>query len=145
MLRDGRHILTAPVAELDHERLVAAMVGAELARASREQSALARPRARPPARRRGLSVQTPLGSVADVSLGVDAGECLGLFGLRGSGTAAIADAVAGLVKPASGTIELDGVLLKGGRRAPPSSVESAMCPRTGTRAASCRRSASPRT
>ena len=114
VLRDGRHIVTAPVAELDHERLVAAMVGADLARASREQAAPAEGTNRRLVVR-GLSVQTPLGSVADVSLGVDAGECLGLFGLRGSGTAAIADAVAGLVKPASGTIEIDGVLLKGGK------------------------------
>ena len=45
VLRDGRHIVTAPVAELDHERLVAAMVGADLARASREQ-ARSSPRAR---------------------------------------------------------------------------------------------------
>jgi simple sugar transport system ATP-binding protein len=114
VLRDGRHIVTAPVAELDHERLVAAMVGADLARASREQVSPAEGANRRLVVR-GLSVQTPLGSVADVSLGVDAGECLGLFGLRGSGTAAIADAVAGLVKPAAGTIELDGVLLKGGK------------------------------
>jgi simple sugar transport system ATP-binding protein len=43
-----------------------------------------------------------------VSLEVCAGECLGLFGLRGSGTTAIADAVAGLLKPSSGEIALDG-------------------------------------
>jgi simple sugar transport system ATP-binding protein len=63
----------------------------------------------------GLSAQTPLGSVEDVSLGVYAAECVGLFGLRGSGTVAIADAVAGLVKPSAGTIELDGKPLQAGR------------------------------
>jgi len=116
VLRDGKQVVSAPVAELDRERLVTAMVGGELARTIREQA--------PPAEDtdgtqrlsiRGLSVQTPLGSVEDVSLGVRAGECLGLFGLRGSGTAAIADAVAGLVKPAAGTIELDGKPLRAGR------------------------------
>jgi simple sugar transport system ATP-binding protein len=64
---------------------------------------------------RGLTVTTSLGSVDDVSLSVRASECLGLFGLRGSGTAAIADAVAGLVKPAAGAIELDGRPLRAGR------------------------------
>jgi simple sugar transport system ATP-binding protein len=33
VLRDGRRITAAPVAELEHDRLVAAMVGGELARA----------------------------------------------------------------------------------------------------------------
>ena len=33
VLRDGKRIVTAPVADLDHDRLVAAMVGGELARA----------------------------------------------------------------------------------------------------------------
>jgi simple sugar transport system ATP-binding protein len=50
-----------------------------------------------------------------VSFGVGPGECVGLFGLRGSGTAAIADAIAGLVKPSAGTIELDGKPLKAGK------------------------------
>jgi simple sugar transport system ATP-binding protein len=116
VLRDGKQIVTAPVAELDHEQLVSAMVGGALARTIREQST-------PPdeaggtlrLRVRGLSVQTPLGSVADVSLDVDAGECVGLFGLRGSGTTAIADAVAGLVKPSGGEIELDGKPLRPGK------------------------------
>ena len=116
VLRDGKQIVTAPVTELDHEQLVSAMVGGALARTIREQSA-------PPddvegtlrLRVRGLSVQTPLGSVEDVSLGVYAGECVGLFGLRGSGTTAIADAVAGLVKPSGGEIELDGKLLRPGK------------------------------
>jgi len=42
-------------------------------------------------------------------------ECVGLFGLRGSGTVVIADAVAGLVKPSAGTIELDGKPVQAGR------------------------------
>ena len=39
VLRDGKRIVTAPVAKLDHDRLVAAMVGRELAR---RQDAVAR-------------------------------------------------------------------------------------------------------
>ena len=109
VLRDGKRIVSAPVTELDHERLVAAMVGGDLARTTREQAAApAAGDGQPRLSVRGLSAQTPLGSVEDVSFDVHAGECVGLFGLRGSGTAAIADAVAGLVKPSAGEIELDG-------------------------------------
>jgi simple sugar transport system ATP-binding protein len=116
VLRDGKRVVTASVAQLDHERLVAAMVGGELARAEREQAAqVEEVDAIPRLRVRGLSVQTPLGSAEDVSFGVGPGECVGLFGLRGSGTAAIADAIAGLVKPSAGTIELDGKPLPAGK------------------------------
>src|SRR5262249_34187328 len=121
VLRDGKRVVTAPVAELDHERLVAAMVGGEVGRAGRERAAPVEDVDAPPRLKvRRLSVQTPLGSVEDVSFGVGAGECVGLFGLRGSGTAAIADAVAGLVKPSAGTIELDGKAL------PPGKVDAAL-------------------
>ena len=92
------------------------MVGGALARTTREQTAPADDADAPLRLRvRGLSAQTPLGSVEDVSLDVHAGECVGLFGLRGSGSAAIADAVAGLVKPSAGAIELDGKPLRAGK------------------------------
>jgi simple sugar transport system ATP-binding protein len=116
VLRDGSQIVSAPVTELDHERLVAAMVGGALARTTREQVAPPAPVDAPLRLSvRGLSAQTPLGSVEDMSLDVYAGECVGLFGLRGSGTTVIADAVAGLVKPSAGEIELDGKLLRPGK------------------------------
>jgi len=109
VLRDGKHIVTAPVAELDHERLVGAMVGGELARAIEERAVpVGAVEGGERLRVRGLSAQTPLGSVEDVSLVVRAGECLGLFGLRGSGAATIADAVVGLVRPSAGDIEIEG-------------------------------------
>jgi simple sugar transport system ATP-binding protein len=109
VLRDGKHIVTAPVAELDHERLVGAMVGGELARAIEERAVpVEAVEGGERLRVRGLSAQTPLGSVEDVSLDVRAGECLGLFGLRGSGAATIADAVVGLVRPSAGDIEIEG-------------------------------------
>jgi simple sugar transport system ATP-binding protein len=115
VLRDGKRIVTAPVAELDHDKLVTAMVGSELARSIREEiGQRGDGEGKPRLRVRSLSVQTPLGSVEDVSFDVHVGECVGLFGLRGSGTAAIADAVAGLVKPSAGDIELDGAALQAG-------------------------------
>ncbi len=108
VLRDGRQIVTAPVAELDHERLVTAMVGGELARTMREHAAVATEQGEVRLRVRGLSAQAPLGSVDDVSFTVRSGECVGLFGLRGSGAATIADAIVGLVKPSAGDIEIEG-------------------------------------
>jgi simple sugar transport system ATP-binding protein len=106
VLRDGKRIVTAPVAELDHDGLVTAMVGGALARA---QSAVAH--SDPGAPRlevTGLSVRSPLGDAHDVGFVVRVGECVGLFGLRGSGAVAVADAVAGLLKPDAGTIAIDG-------------------------------------
>jgi simple sugar transport system ATP-binding protein len=116
VLRDGKRVVSAAVEELDRDRLVAAMVGGELARTIREQEAAPHDVAGTPRLNvRNLSVQTPLGSVEDVSLSVHAAECVGLFGLRGSGAVAVADAVAGLVKPSAGEIELDGRALRAGR------------------------------
>ena len=116
VLRDGKRIVTAPVTELDQEQLVIAMVGGELARAMRNETPQTDDvEGLPRLRISGISVQTPLGSVEDVSLDVHAGECVGLFGLRGSGSVAIADAVAGLVAPSAGAIELDGKRLRAGR------------------------------
>jgi simple sugar transport system ATP-binding protein len=50
-----------------------------------------------------------------VSFSVSPGECVGLVGLQGSGTATVADAVVGLVKPVSGEIRLDGKPIHTGR------------------------------
>ncbi len=55
-----------------------------------------------------LSVSSRSGSVADLSLDVRAGECLGLVGLEGSGSSTVADAIVGLVKPFAGTVEVNG-------------------------------------
>jgi simple sugar transport system ATP-binding protein len=62
-----------------------------------------------------LSVLSRAGSVADVSLSVRTGECVGLVGLEGSGSATVADAVVGLLKPRSGTISIDGSLVRPGQ------------------------------
>jgi simple sugar transport system ATP-binding protein len=46
---------------------------------------------------------------------VRVGECLGLFGLRGSGTVTVADAVAGLVAPDAGEILVEGEPVQPGK------------------------------
>jgi simple sugar transport system ATP-binding protein len=110
VLRDGKRIVTAPVTELDQERLVGAMVGADLAQAARDGGEAPRDdvEGRPRLAVRRLSVRTQFDSAEDISFDVLPRECVGLFGLRGSGMYAIADAVAGLLKPSTGEIELDG-------------------------------------
>jgi simple sugar transport system ATP-binding protein len=62
-----------------------------------------------------LHVEAASGPVQDVSFTVGAGECVGLVGLRGSGSATAADAVVGLVRPTAGEIRLEGKPIQAGR------------------------------
>ena len=87
VLRDARHIVTSPVAELDKTALVAAMTG-EATRPDRTR--FRTPGARPRALRRssvsGLGLP---GVFTDVSLTVAPGEVVGLAGSGGSGKMAV--------------------------------------------------------
>ncbi len=116
VLRDGERVLSAPVGEIKQDRLVEAMVGVA---AGRTAESAAPVRVNTSARSRleisHLRIPATLGPVLDVSFSVSAGECVGLVGLRGSGTTTVADAVAGLVKPVSGEIRLDGKPIHAGR------------------------------
>ena len=113
---DGERVLSAPVGEIKQDRLVEAMVGVAPQRAT-EISApmLVIASARPRLEISHLRVTATLGSVQDVSFSVSPGECVGLVGLQGSGTATVADTVVGLVKPVSGEIRLDGKPIHAGR------------------------------
>src|SRR5579885_3055352 len=116
VLRDGERVLNAPGSEIKQDRLVEAMVGAvpqrmtEIAAASRTSMP-----EQPRLEIVHLHVEAASGPVDDVSFSVSAGECVGLVGLRGSGSATVADAIVGLVKPASGEIKVDGQPLPVGR------------------------------
>src|SRR5579859_2714215 len=116
VLRDGVRVLSTPVGETRQDRLVEAMVGVAPQRASEIAAPL---RAIAPARPRleisHLRVPATLGPVQDVSFSVSPGECVGLVGLQGSGTATVADAVIGLVKPVSGEIRLNGKPIPAGK------------------------------
>jgi simple sugar transport system ATP-binding protein len=116
VLRDARHIVTSPVAELDKTALVAAMTG--------EATSLIEPSERPapaegtPALRvSGLGLP---GVFADVSLTVAPGEVVGLAGSGGSGKMAVGEVVVGLRRAAYGTVEIGGV------RPRPGSVPAAL-------------------
>lgn len=108
VLRDGRHIRTAPAAAETPERLVSAMLGHALELAFPEKTP-------PPADApvvlsvRGLS-RPP--AVEDVSFDVRAGEIVGLAGLIGSGRTEVARAVFAADRPSSGAVDLDGVPLR---------------------------------
>ncbi|MFM7209174.1 MAG: sugar ABC transporter ATP-binding protein, partial [Verrucomicrobiota bacterium] len=91
VLRDGRHVITAPARELDQERLIAHMVG-------RPMSEVFPPRGKASdevvLEVDGLSRK---GRFEGVSFKIRKGEVLGLAGLMGAGRTEVASAVAGLV------------------------------------------------
>ncbi len=117
VLRDGEMVLSGDVARISQANLVAAMVGAAPPHRATEIEA-ARITSDPGERRLEvdhLVVVSRSGAVADATLAVRAGECVGLVGLDGSGSATVADAVVGLVKPRSGSILVNGAPMLPGR------------------------------
>ncbi|MBO4425781.1 MAG: ATP-binding cassette domain-containing protein [Clostridiales bacterium] len=46
--------------------------------------------------------------LTDVNIHADSGECVGLLGLNGSGKSTLLSAIAGIKKPASGTVSCEG-------------------------------------
>ena len=109
VLRDGSVVASAPLSGMTQESVVAAMVGATVRRHASAPAAAAR--TAPPS----LAVAAlRVGGAADVSFSVEAGECVGLTGLAGSGKEAVADAVAGLRRPSAGRIAVAGAALPGG-------------------------------
>jgi simple sugar transport system ATP-binding protein len=117
VLRDGELVLSGDVSGVSQANLVAAMVGSAPPRRATEIEAV-QTRIEPGATRlhvENLVVISRAGSVAGVSLSVRAGECVGLVGLDGSGSATTADAIVGLVKPRSGTITINGSPVRQGK------------------------------
>ena len=112
VLRDGRHVLTARMAETSREALIKAMVGRELAesgrgRASSDGDVLLAVE--------GLSLDlpTPRGwrrALRDVSFELRRGEILGIGGLLGAGRTEILESIFGVDRGLrGGRILVDGV------------------------------------
>ncbi|MSR58683.1 MAG: sugar ABC transporter ATP-binding protein [Planctomycetaceae bacterium] len=103
VLRDGRHVATRPIAEVDRDELVRLMVGRNVAsfEASSAQPEFGSVRLR-------LRELGSPGRFSGIDLDVCAGEVVGLAGLVGAGRTEIAEAVAGLDSGYSGRIEIDG-------------------------------------
>jgi simple sugar transport system ATP-binding protein len=106
VMRDARHIVTSPVAELGKEALVTAMTG--------EATGLIDLRVdRPAPEREGEPALTVTGLgvpgvFEDVSLTVAPGEIVGLAGAGGSGKMAVGESVVGLRRAAHGTVKIGG-------------------------------------
>jgi simple sugar transport system ATP-binding protein len=112
VLRDGRVILAdAKVADLPRSKIVEAMVGEQIAQASGPLNPVS---ASAPVvlSLRDLSLRPAFEAV---SFDLAAGEQVGLAGLGGSGKEEIAEIIAGLLKPQSGEVFVDGSPLSFGQ------------------------------
>jgi len=110
VFRDARHIVTAPVADLSTDQLVAAMTGeAEILQADDYVSKI---RSGNPV----LKVEnlTKAGYYDNLSLEVHPGEVIGITGSGSSGRIAFAETIVGLRKADSGTITVNDVRPKPG-------------------------------
>ncbi|MEV4344526.1 sugar ABC transporter ATP-binding protein [Actinoplanes sp. NPDC049596] len=110
VFRDARWIVTAPVAELPHADLVAAMTGdAGGLTANRERPAVSA------AVMPTLQVSDLSGdNFAELSLEIRPGEIVGVAGAGGSGRTELAETVVGLRRPASGTTTVGVTRVKPG-------------------------------
>jgi rhamnose transport system ATP-binding protein len=107
VLRDGKHMLTAPIGEVTQDSLVRAMVGRELAlEQRRDASGIAS--AAVAFDVDGLTRQPKF---QGISFSVRAGEILGLFGLIGSGRTEVLETLFGLHAPDSGSLQIYGQTL----------------------------------
>jgi inositol transport system ATP-binding protein len=96
VLRDGRHVATVPASDLDERRLIAMMVGRELARRMPGDILL---------EACGL---TKDGVFRDIGLCLRRGEVVGLAGLMGAGRSGVIEALAGLAPAAAGEVRVTG-------------------------------------
>jgi len=103
VLRDGRHVATRPAREIDRAGLVQLMVG-------RPVETLFAKRAEASFGRAVLQVENlgVVGTFADVSFTLRAGEIVGMAGLVGAGRSEIAQALFGMNPPSEGRVVLNG-------------------------------------
>lgn len=118
ILRDGRRVQTAPVAELSKHAVVQAMLGhgGPGLEAGFETAVELPPRAegRPRLSVRGLALG---GVFPPLGFQIAPGECLGLYGFVGAGHQEVAHAVAGALRPTAGEVLCDDVALPPGKTA----------------------------
>ncbi|GAB5095522.1 sugar ABC transporter ATP-binding protein [Caballeronia sp. HLA56] len=118
VLRDARHIVSAPVSALPRDRLIEAMTGEQGGLAVADAAARAPLPADAP---QALRVEALRGDdYENVTLSVRKGEVIGLTGATTSGRTSVAEAIAGLKAQRAGTISVDGHEL------PPGDVPAAL-------------------
>jgi simple sugar transport system ATP-binding protein len=109
VFRDARHIVSAPVAELDRQGLITAMTGEDVTM----PEAVHDPRpADAPVLLSVRELRTRSG--AELSMEARAGEVVGIAGAGGSGKVEAAEAIVGLARPSGGTVVVDGRTLRPG-------------------------------
>jgi simple sugar transport system ATP-binding protein len=108
VLRDGKVVADASLAQMTKDLVVAAMVGEKPLAFTHRTEAKAidkKNRSRPALAVTDLSVGRV---VNNVSFEIYPGECVGLAGLGGSGKEEIGDVVVGLLRPDKGTVRVAG-------------------------------------
>ncbi|HEX6926682.1 MAG TPA: sugar ABC transporter ATP-binding protein [Longimicrobiaceae bacterium] len=103
VLRDGRHVATKPIREVDEAQLVELMIGRRLAEYFPGHAHASDG----PVRLRVEGLSSP-GKFQDISFTVRAGEVVGLAGLVGAGRSEVATAIFGLDSEARGQLWMDG-------------------------------------
>jgi rhamnose transport system ATP-binding protein len=107
VLRDGRWVLSRPLAGLTSEDLVRAMVGRDLVEREAEQQVAGAPVLR-------VERLTREGVFVDVSFEVRAGEIVALAGLVGAGRSEVACSVFGIDRYDAGSVTMSGSRLRRG-------------------------------
>lgn len=107
VLRDGRDVLCAPIAELTPDTLVRAMVGRELGQYYPPK----RDAAEPAAALLEVDELADGAAVRGVSFTLARGEILGIAGLIGAGRTELAETLCGLRRAVRGTVRLNGKTL----------------------------------
>jgi rhamnose transport system ATP-binding protein len=102
VLRDGRKVLSAPIADWTEAKLVRAMVGRDLSALFPHSSAV------PGAVRLEVIKLARRGTFGPLSFSIRAGEIVGLYGIVGAGRSELGEAIFGLSPADSGTIHVDG-------------------------------------
>ncbi len=103
VLRDARHIVTAPVADLPKDRLIEAMTGENVHLGVADAAGRVRDENAPVA----LTVEKLAGDdFADVSFTIRRGEVVGLSGSTSSGRVGVAEAIAGLGRFSAGAVRI---------------------------------------
>ncbi len=103
VLRDGAHVSTQPISEVDEATLVQLMIGRKLEQYFPSHATATR--GAPVMRVESLSAAR---GFADISFDLHEGEVVGLAGQKGAGRSEIAQALFGLTKPTSGSIAIRG-------------------------------------
>jgi simple sugar transport system ATP-binding protein len=112
VLRAGRVIGTVRPNETTEEGLADMMVGRQLAREERPTSVVGT-RARLSVRDLHVRGDRGTEAVRSVSLDVHDGEIVGIAGVSGNGQRELAEAIAGIRAPTSGSVRIDGEQLAG--------------------------------